>query len=228
MMVNNLQIQKLKLYFKKVKSKFCRVKKCTYLCKKIRIMTDKEKIELIMQEKHLNNTQFCNEVCIAPGTFSHIRSGRTEPSLNILRSVSMAFPDINPSWLFFDEGDMYRDSASSASSASSNDDASAASVDESANAALYGSYSPLEATAASQSRNGSALSPDTAALATGVGHGGQSRTALDAHKVNMAGTFSIQDIVAETMRQQVAPSQRKVVEVRIFFDDGTFEVFGPK
>ena len=100
MMVNNLQIQKPKLYFKKVKSKFCRVKKCTYLCKKFRIMTDKEKIELIMQEKHLNNTQFCNEVCIAPGTLSHIRSGRTEPSLNILRSVSMAFPDINPSWLF--------------------------------------------------------------------------------------------------------------------------------
>lgn len=191
-------------------------------------MTDKEKIELIMQEKHLNNTQFCNEVCIAPGTLSHIRSGRTEPSLNILRSVSMAFPDINPSWLFFDEGDMYRDSTSSASSASSNDDASATSVDESANATLYGSYSPLEATAASQSRNGAALSPDTAALATGVGHGGQSRTALDAHKVNMAGAFSIQDIVAETMRQQTVPSQRKVVEVRIFFDDGTFEVFGPQ
>ena len=82
-------------------------------------MTDKEKIELIMQEKHLNNTQFCNEVCIAPGTLSHIRSGRTEPSLNILRSVSQAFPDINPSWLFYDEGEMYRSSSSSSSPASS-------------------------------------------------------------------------------------------------------------
>ena len=71
-------------------------------------MTDKEKIELIIQDKHLNSTQFCNEVGIAQGTLSHIRSGRTEPSLNILRSISQAFPDINPAWLFYGEEPMYK------------------------------------------------------------------------------------------------------------------------
>jgi hypothetical protein len=34
----------------------------------------------------------------------------------------------------------------------------------------------------------------------------------------------VQEIVAETLKQQQKP-QRKVVEVRIFFDDGTFETF---
>ena len=36
--------------------------------------------------------------------------------------------------------------------------------------------------------------------------------------------LSVQEIVAETLKQQQKPS-RKVVEVRIFFDDGTFETF---
>ena len=36
--------------------------------------------------------------------------------------------------------------------------------------------------------------------------------------------FNVQDIVAETLKQQQKPP-RKVVEVRIFFDDGTFETF---
>jgi hypothetical protein len=34
----------------------------------------------------------------------------------------------------------------------------------------------------------------------------------------------VQEIVAETLKQQQKPP-RKVVEVRIFFDDGTFETF---
>lgn len=194
-------------------------------------MTDKEKIELIMQEKHLNNTQFCNEVCIAPGTLSHIRSGRTEPSLNILRSVSQAFPDINPSWLFYDEGEMYRSqpgSSSEAASSSAGDnvdnvpgypaDGSAADLFQAGTAS--GSAAPSGADALA--------SAASLAIVSGVTAGPHVRSAADARKAGGAAAFSVQDIVTETLRQQTQPQQRKVVEVRIFFDDGTFEAFGPK
>ena len=39
--------------------------------------------------------------------------------------------------------------------------------------------------------------------------------------------MNVQEIVAETLKQQQKP-MRKVVEVRIFFDDGTFETFSSK
>lgn len=209
---------------------FCRLKKSYYLCKKIENMTDKEKIELIMQEKGLNNTQFCNEVCIAPGTLSHIRSGRTEPSLNILRNVSQAFPDINPSWLFYDEGDMYRSSVQSPGThgavvAGSGGDGktSDGSVDQ------QGADSFLVDAGARQGSagTGSLASAAAVAIVSGVSGGPQVRSAAEGRKAETA-AFSVQDIVAETLRQQAKPQQRRVVEVRIFFDDGTFETFGPQ
>lgn len=195
-------------------------------------MTDKEKIELIMQEKHLNNTQFCNEVCIAPGTLSHIRSGRTEPSLNILRSVSQAFPDINPSWLFYDEGDMYRtpaggQSVPSASPGEAADDDDIALAPAGSDASdLY--VQPSAAAQPSPSVGDALSAAASLAIVSGVTSGPQVRSASEARKPGTAAAFSVQDIVTETLRQQAQPQQRKVVEVRIFFDDGTFEAFGPK
>ncbi|MBO4215361.1 MAG: hypothetical protein J5888_03380, partial [Bacteroidaceae bacterium] len=40
----------------------------------------------------------------------------------------------------------------------------------------------------------------------------------------VSSSMNVQEIVAETLKQQQKPA-RKVVEVRIFFDDGTFETF---
>ena len=172
-------------------------------------MTDKEKIELIIQEKHLNNTQFCNEVCIAPGTLSHILSGRTQPTLNILRSITQAFPDINPAWLFFNAEPIYLnpDSPTPSEGVAEDDAHNNTNVEEAANFddgqlslfTMSSNPAPAAASSAPTSRRASA----TSAVAPAV---------------------NVQEIVAETLKQQQKPP-RKVVEVRIFFDDGTFETF---
>lgn len=177
-------------------------------------MTDKEKIELIIQEKRLNNTQFCNEVCIAPGTLSHIRSGRTEPSLNILRSIVQAFPDINPAWLFYNEEPMYRNADSPTSDSSVSENIHLNNVDEDLEADstqlnLFASMGNLSAPPRVSSV------PIASQLPVESRRSASGESSLQ----------SIQDIVAETLKQQQKP-QRKVVEVRIFFDDGTFETFG--
>lgn len=178
-------------------------------------MTDKEKIELIIQEKRLNNTQFCSEVCIAPGTLSHIRSGRTEPTLNILRSIAQAFPDINPAWLFYGEGSMYKNVDSPAV------DRDAADVSDVHRAVEEDDEGMPDLFGASKQQGGSAKSSMAATAAPTVRDTAMSRSASAA----LPGTaVSVQEIVAETLRQQQKP-QRKVVEVRIFFDDGTFETF---
>ena len=195
-------------------------------------MTDKEKIEL--QEKHLNSTQFCNEVCIAPGTLSHIRSGRTEPSLNILRSISQAFPDINPAWLFYGEGEMYRNSNSSSANADSgsSEEGDNIYVEEDVSVYPFGVVTPSAESRQSPSkgdggRNFNAASVTFSSQASSSQLLSSSRSKLASSATADSSSFSLQDVVAETIRQQQLP-QRRVVEVRIFFDDGTFETFCAK
>ncbi|MBO7569737.1 MAG: helix-turn-helix transcriptional regulator [Bacteroidaceae bacterium] len=177
-------------------------------------MTDKEKIELIIAEKHLNNTQFCNEVCIAPGTLSHILSGRTQPTLNILRNIVQAFSDINPAWLFYDQEPMYKNPDSPTPENSESDDTPLNNSME--NASLFDDGQlPLFASAPITAPTPASTSASTPAPAP-------SRRVSSSAPV--ATTINVQDIVAETLKQQQRPP-RKVVEVRIFFDDGTFETF---
>ena len=185
-------------------------------------MTDKEKIELIIQDKHMNSTQFCNEVGIVQGTISHIRSGLTEPSLNILRSIAQAFPDINPAWLFYGEEPMYKNAASPTPE-----------VDDADDAHIYNNEGADDGAADSQlsfafPSNVSASSPKGNLM---TGNGGSSSptqagssTRRSSSQPSLASAVNVQEIVAETLKQQQKP-QRKVVEVRIFFDDGTFETF---
>ncbi|MDE5549797.1 MAG: helix-turn-helix domain-containing protein [Bacteroidaceae bacterium] len=182
-------------------------------------MTDKEKIELIIQDKHLNSTQFCNEVCIAPGTLSHIRSGRTEPTLNILRNISQAFPDINPAWLFYGEEPMYK----KANSPTPESEVSNATIDNNVVGDVQANDSQLSfAFPAASSVPARSKSSQTSPLpSSSSGVSGAHRPSPIAAQVPVA---NVQDVVAETMKQYHKP-QRKVVEVRIFFDDGTFETF---
>ena len=188
-------------------------------------MTDKEKIELIIQDKRLNNTEFCNEVCISPGTLSHIRSGRTEPTLNILRSIAQAFPDINPAWLFYGEGSMYKETDSPTPEGVNDGDTSINNVEETG--AIDDKEMPLfknlPSSSPSQRPNGATVAHVVPAASSQVAD--VSRRSVTPQPATSP--LNVQEIVAETLKQQQKP-QRKVVEVRIFFDDGTFETFSAK
>lgn len=182
-------------------------------------MTDKEKIELIMQDKHLNNTQFCNEVCIAQGTLSHIRSGRTEPSLNILRSIVQAFPDINPAWLFYDEEPMYKEASSPTIK---NDEVDDTYNDMAVDDVASDGQLPLFAFSESLTKPSKTTAADAATSAPVSTPASPRRSSST--NIPMYTALDVQGIVTETIKQQQKP-QRKIVEVRVFFDDGTFETF---
>ena len=203
------------------------MKKHSYLCKKFQIMTDKEKIELIIRDKQLNNTQFCNEVGIVAGTLSHIRSGRTEPSLNILRSIAQAFPDINPAWLFYGEEPMYKN-APSPTSGQDGTDTNNAYMNQASDTSLSDDDEmPLFAFAPtpSPSPKPHAAVPNNASPTTMPQGTNPSRRIFQ--PATPTTSVNVQEVVAEVLKQQQRPL-RKVVEVRIFFDDGTFETFSAK
>lgn len=200
-------------------------------------MSDKEKIELIIESKHLNNTQFCNEVGIAPGTLSHIRNGRTEPTLNILRNIAQAFPDINPAWLFYGEGEMYKDEVSPTLENQLLEDDHSLYQMKGAESHIEDGQLPLffpddslavPQTTSLQSQSAiSAASASTASVASRKSPVASASAVAATPMSVMTNPQVVQEAVAEALRQQQRVI-RKVVEVRIFFDDGTFETFGAK
>lgn len=189
------------------------------------IMDDKERIEMIMQEKNLSNVIFCAKTNIAPASLSHIIGGRTKPTLPILRNIIAAFPDLNPEWVFMGTGEMYTTSKHDSSQIPSGQNADATLDDNSEQRYLDNSNTSSINNLATSSKeeydtsNSVPTGQDAHIFNFGDANNGTSHERL--HKPQMP---SISDIVRETIVAVQKP-QRKIVEVRIFFDDGTFETF---
>jgi len=202
-------------------------------------MTDKEKIERIMKLRGLNNTEFANLIGISAGALSHIMSERTKPTLQILRSIKHVSPDINPAWLFYDEEPMMLTDVQSKSNKDNVEYLTDDSISQKSDASydlfsgLAEQYSVPSNTDTGQVQVGSASSRSRNANGSQI----TNSSGFDAgmiHNNNVlskatvpygsVGVVNIPEIVGETVKQMNKP-QRKIVEVRIFFDDGTFEVF---
>lgn len=192
-------------------------------------MNDKERIEAIIRDKNLSNVEFCNQTAMAPSTLSHIISQRTKPTIAILRNVVEAFPDINPMWILLGQGEMYLSQNVSSDSmdldAASGDVAGSA-VDDTGVDDIFSSL-----------RNGlqSSAPAHTSVLQSGqrqavpTGHRQVPPAAAMPNQRQQAAApqINIEEVVGATLTRLQKP-QRRVTEVRIFFDDGTYETFSAK
>ena len=75
----------------------------------------KERIGKIMAMKEMNSTEFAAVTGIKTATLSHIFSGRTFPSTEVITKILKKFSEISPDWLLFGRGEMLRSGTSSAS-----------------------------------------------------------------------------------------------------------------
>ena len=166
-------------------------------------MTDTERLLEIIRVKNLNNIQFCSITGISPASLSHITSNRSKPTLTILRNVISGFPDVNPEWIMMGTGPMFR--GEHGLSLKNEDDTPDVQPKKENDAmpSLFGDDDREEAPyvpSRPKQENAWSVQPPT---------------------------NSIEDIVKKTLTVVQKP-QRKIVEVRIFFDDGTYESFGGK
>jgi transcriptional regulator with XRE-family HTH domain len=72
------------------------------------IMYMKERIKQIMESQHMSQQVFADYLGINPATLSGIFNDRTKPTLNIVEAIRKKFPDISLDWLMFGTGDMNR------------------------------------------------------------------------------------------------------------------------
>lgn len=179
----------------------------------------KDRVRMVMDHFKLTQKQFANELCVAEATISNIYKGRTMPTNNLIQAVHQAYPGVNINWLMFGEGEMLL--PLSGSEQSSTAPTSYASVD--ASRATYGSNTGL-----GTSDEPSLFSAPIAE--SGVSSPGAGASAASSVANYRSPQVEMQLVEALTQLKNAKTEEkpiRKIKEIRVFFDDGTFETFAP-
>lgn len=56
----------------------------------------------------INKNQFAASIDINQAVLSHVLNGRNKPSLDVIKKILIAYPQLNPDWLLLGHGDMFR------------------------------------------------------------------------------------------------------------------------
>lgn len=99
-----------------------------------------DRIHLILKTKNLTPTLFADSIGIQRSGLSHLLSGRNNPSLDFIQKVLTRYPDIEPDWLLFGKGSMYRSSNISPSASEMKEEP----IEKSAQTGLLFDFSDLE------------------------------------------------------------------------------------
>ena len=158
----------------------------------------KERIKQIMDGQHMTQQEFSEFLNIAPATLSSILRGRTRPTLAIVDAIAGRFPDISIDWLLFGKGAMMKPTVPDGM--------------------------PVNAAAAEGE-------PQHEAGAGGLG-GLFAQPGVSAPRLSQAGELP-QDSGGRVKEQvsivkNIDRQQRRITEIRIFYDDQTWETFVPK
>lgn len=159
----------------------------------------------------MTQQEFAECIKVAPATLSSIFTGRTAPSLKVVEAIKGRFPDISTDWLMFGKGAMV--------------DVQSVDVPDTHDSPLPSEGRPTvdfgapvdvpKASAGVSASRASAAVPASGAVATAAVAGRKVAVGQSAD-----GGFQIVNNYDKTAR--------RIAEIRIFYDDQTWETFVPK
>ena len=193
----------------------------------------KDRIKLIMEQAQLSQQDFARRLEISPASLSSIFTGRTNPTNNHVSAIHRAFPLINVNWLMFGEGDMYMSDLSDGTdeAGGTNDEALAATGEGSGGSSAVAGVSRGGLSPDVYGAEQPSLFPDVAERAgrradfpsvSGGRHSAGSGIHSRESRVGMP-----TDGISGISMKNIDIIQRKIKEIRVFFDDGTYESFVP-
>ena len=143
--------------------------------------------------------EFASALDISPSTLSGIFNARTQPTLAVVNKIHERFPKVNLMWLLYGTGDMYV-------KAGNGDGNILPSADKSLN-----------------NEERTDISASTAEAKSGGG------TMLNADEELKGETSDspIGERIIERVKYIDKPA-RRITEINVYFDDGTYEVFVPR
>ena len=171
----------------------------------------KDRIRQVMEWAKLSQQDFAARLEVSPASLSSIFTGRTNPTSNHVNAIHRVFPEISVNWLMFGEGEMLVGGAGEQAGASAGATAAPASEEGTAAAAAH---VPMNGTLFS------VADLEGSAERTVAPVYGNQRTAGYNQSRHQAGRER------ENFKYIERPV-RKIKEIRVFFDDGTYESFSP-
>lgn len=170
----------------------------------------KDRIRQLMEKAEMNQKDFAIITGITAPTLSSIFNGRTSVTMNHIMALHKEFPNISMQWLMFGEGNMDIDATDTQTE---NTSGSPLSISHTTNSVSEGQQLNFLAEGIPSSASSSSMPNGiVGAMALGTPNNESLNMALEQLK----------------KVKNISTTQRKVTEIRIFYDDGTYEVFGPK
>ena len=167
-----------------------------------------------METQGMTQQTFAQKLGLSPATISSLFTGRTNPTHKHVMAIHEAFPTININWLMFGEGAMMNDGETSEA-----DEAELlATPSEGHSAAL-----PSTPTVTPQTPAEAAVLFSEAEMAAPIR--GTKSSPYGAQMGRNSGAMA-----AAQMFQNINGQEkiiRKIKEIRVFYDDGTYEAFSP-
>lgn len=189
----------------------------------------KDRIRQIMEEQKLNQQSFAQLIGKSTATLSNIFNDRTKPTLDIVDAIKKKFPQVNTEWLLFGTPPMYINKVEGGAAASSSG-ASAGGGGMGAEDSLdmYGGASASAGMGAQGGMPGAggAMEPSLDFGADGQDSSPASPSLFD--QPQMHGVKRTPKNIANAAVKIVDKPQRRITEIRIFYDDQTWETFVPK
>ncbi len=173
----------------------------------------KDRIKKIMTDKNLTQLSFSNLTGISTATLSNIFNGKTKPTLSHVEAIKRTFPSINTDWLLYGTMPEFNDAGDAQSvPSSSNNSPSECPTQESvepdfgssvaARRDLFAAMDAQDDAAPMMGHNFDACRPDQL---------------VQSHRNPIQTEFKYID-----------KKPRRITEIRIFYDDQTWETFVPK
>lgn len=174
----------------------------------------KDRVKQVQDHYRLSQKQFAAELSVAEATISSIYRGRTSPTNNLIQAIHTVYPAVNINWLMFGEGEMLLPlTAETAVGEVPQPDAPA--TVRSAGAAV-----------------GQNVGFSTAELPGLFDAPAPNSSRQNVQKSNNYSDLPTELRLAEAFSQlkkanELDKPARKIKEIRVFFDDGTYEAFCP-
>ena len=186
-----------------------------------------------MEDQKLNQQSFAQLIGKSTATLSNIFNDRTKPTLDIVDAIKKKFPQVNTEWLLFGTPPMYINKVEGGVAASSSG-ASAGGGGMGAEDSLdmYGGASASAGMGAQGGMPGAggvagdAMEPSLDFGADGQDSSPASPSLFD--QPQMHGVKRTPKNIANAAVKIVDKPQRRITEIRIFYDDQTWETFVPK
>ena len=159
----------------------------------------KDRIRQIMESQHMTQQVFADFIGLAPATLSSIYNERTRPTLSVVEAIKKKIPNISTDWLMFGSGDMFISSSTPSDSLFPDDHGGSNGAPTVQNPMLNFD----QPSAPTPQPNGQTTYPFN----------------------------SVKNTRPEIERMEVKVfdrPQRRVREIRVFYDDQTWETFFPE